>query len=46
MYISIVIPAYNESELMGQTIDQIKYAMKNQTRDFQWEIIVCYKVLV
>jgi len=41
MFLSVVIPAFNEAELIGQTLGQIKYALsENYSGDFQWEIIV------
>jgi glycosyltransferase involved in cell wall biosynthesis len=42
MDLSVIIPAFNEEALIGQTIDRIKLAIsKVQGTGFSWEIIVC-----
>ena len=42
MFLSIVIPAYNEEKIIENTLDKIKIALReNESNDFQWEIIVC-----
>lgn len=42
MLISVVIPAFNEAKLLGQSLCQIKAAFEaNQEEPFSWEIIVC-----
>ncbi|MEO0899489.1 MAG: glycosyltransferase [Bacteroidota bacterium] len=41
MLISIVIPAYNEENNIGNTIDKIRGVFDQMKVDFEWEIIVC-----
>jgi glycosyltransferase involved in cell wall biosynthesis len=42
MLLSIVIPAFNEERILGQTLVQIHHALhENEDRGFSWEIIVC-----
>ncbi len=42
MKLSIIIPAYNEAKLIGNSIQKIRQAMdENPVPDFSYEIIVC-----
>ena len=41
MFISVIIPAFNEEKHIGTTIEQIRVAFEgNKVRDNSWEIIV------
>jgi cellulose synthase/poly-beta-1,6-N-acetylglucosamine synthase-like glycosyltransferase len=43
MLIPVIIPAFNEEKILGQTLDRIKLAFnENQNNGLSWEIIVCY----
>ncbi|MEM7029562.1 MAG: glycosyltransferase [Chloroflexota bacterium] len=42
MYISIIIPAFNEEKFIARTIERIRQAFEKNTQDdLRWEIIVC-----
>ena len=42
MKISIVVPAFNEEKLLGQSLGRIKEAARSfDRRGWQWELIVC-----
>jgi glycosyltransferase involved in cell wall biosynthesis len=42
MLISIIIPAFNEENLLSQTIERINFALDaNKGEELSWEIIVC-----
>jgi len=41
MLISIVIPAYNEENNIGQTLTRIQNVFQEIEREVEWEVIVC-----
>ena len=42
MFLSIVIPAFNEEKIIEDTLNRIKSGLnENQDEDFSWEVIVC-----
>lgn len=42
MRLSVIIPAFNEEELIGETIRKMRRALKEtRSAGFSWEIIVC-----
>ncbi len=42
MMLSVVIPAFNEAKIIGETIARLQEALRaNERPGFEWEIIVC-----
>ena len=42
MQLSIIIPAFNEEGIIGETLEQIDFALsKNEHLGVSWEVIVC-----
>jgi glycosyltransferase involved in cell wall biosynthesis len=42
IFLSIIIPAFNEEKIIEETLERIAFALsENQDEGFSWEIIVC-----
>ena len=42
MLLSVVIPAFNEEDILGASLERIKQALREDCRDgLDWEIVVC-----
>jgi glycosyltransferase involved in cell wall biosynthesis len=41
MLLSVIIPAFNEEELIEETLGRIQFSLRGRCTGFPWEIIVC-----